>query len=129
MLDKQDIAGAKLTDKEKETANAKYSKVDVLNKETGLKLVNGTVSNKDGTHTYLVATVKNEKYNNKNRVDASVKFPNTEAIRHRVMRAYYYVWNISTGKFEITAPVYFYFYDIGNSVSNTNAGTATPDSP
>ena len=57
------------------------------------------------------------KYNNKNRVDQPIVFNNTEAARHQVFRAYYYVID-SDGNVELTDPVYFYLYDIGNSVRN-----------
>ena len=48
------------------------------------------------------------------------------------MRAYYYVYNTQTDTVEVSDPVYFYFYDIGNSksdtsVASTGAAEATPD--
>jgi hypothetical protein len=63
--------------------------------------------------------IDNSQYNNKNRVDFYVKFQNTTRFRHYAMRAYYYVVK-PDGTITITDPVYFYLYDIGNSVSNNN---------
>ena len=62
-------------------------------------------------------TFEKPSYNNKNRVDQPIVFNNTEAARHQVFRAYYYVID-SDGNVELTDPVYFYLYDIGNSVRN-----------
>ncbi len=59
--------------------------------------------------------IDNSLYNNKNRLNYYVKFKNTSAYRHYVFRAYYYVIT-PDGEYHLTAPVYFYLYDIGNSV-------------
>ena len=113
-LDKEDKPGATLQDDEKVV----YGEGDKLSPEDAKKLVEGkALENPD--HSYRVYAVSNDKYNNHNRVDKAILFNNTENVRHLVFRAYYYVWNETTGNFEMTDPVYFYMYDIGNSVVNT----------
>lgn len=113
-LKKEDIPGATLQDDEKVV----YEEGDKLSPENAKKLVEGkALENPD--HSYRVYAVSNDKYNNHNRVDKAILFNNTENVRHLVFRAYYYVWNETTGIFEMTDPVYFYMYDIGNSVVNT----------
>ena len=67
--------------------------------------------------------MNNASYNNKNRVDKAVRFNNTENFRHYVFRAYYYVID-DNGNTELSDPVYFYLYDIGNSVSATATASA-----
>ena len=59
--------------------------------------------------------VNNDSYNNKNRIDKALSFNNTENFRHYVFRAYYYVVQ-PDGTVELSDPVYFYLYDIGNSI-------------
>jgi hypothetical protein len=113
-LEKADESGAKLSEQEKVV----YPDGDVLSAADAKTLANGgTLSNTD--HRYICYSVANDKYNNHNRVDRAISFVNSEAARHMVLRAYYYVWNKTTGTFEMTDPVYFYLYDIGNSVSSS----------
>ena len=109
MLTKQDEDGETLSDDDKTTAV--YPSGDVLSNENA----------KTGTeHRYFCYAVANDKYNNHNRVDRVISFINSETARHLVLRAYYYVWNTDKEDgFEITEPVYFYLYDIGNSVKQT----------
>ena len=68
-------------------------------------------------YTYYVSANANGKYNNRNRLDKALSFKNSETVRHLVFCAYYYVWNTKTDEFEMSEPVYFYLYDIGNSVT------------
>lgn len=113
-LQKEDEPGAILNDNEKVVFDAG----DVLSNSDAQKLANGeTLSGTD--HKYFNFAVTNDKYNNHNRVDKVLSFVNSEATRHMVLRAYYYVWNQTTQTFEMTKPVYFYLYDIGNSVSQS----------
>ena len=114
MLEKADETGAILSDEEKAAANALYNANDVLNSDDAKALVQGSFT-PTGTRRYVNYTIKNTSYNNKNRLDKSISFGNSYAARHLVMRAYYYVYNTQTEKIEMTAPVYFYLYDIGNS--------------
>lgn len=70
--------------------------------------------------------IKNEDYNNKNRLDYYVKFPNTAYYRHYVYKAYYYVYYTNDeGKvvYDMTQPVYFTLFDIGNSSAVTTKKT------
>ena len=117
MLTKQDEDGETLSDDDKTTAV--YPSGDVLSNENAKKLANGETLT--GTeHRYFCYAVANDKYNNHNRVDRVISFINSEPARHLVLRAYYYVWNTDKEDgFEITEPVYFYLYDIGNSVKQT----------
>ena len=77
----------------------------------------------DNTRALYKYSVNNASYNNKNRVDKAVRFNNTENFRHYVFRAYYYVID-DNGNTELSEPVYFYLYDIGNSVSATATASA-----
>lgn len=115
MLEKADETGAILSDEEKAAANALYNANDVLNSDDAKALVQGSFTSTGTTRRYVNYTIKNTSYNNKNRLDKSISFGNSYAARHLVMRAYYYVYNTQTEKIEMTAPVYFYLYDIGNS--------------
>lgn len=114
MLSKADQPGAVLGDTEKVV----YPDGDKLSKANAQKLANGEALS--GTnHRYICYSVDNNKYNNRNRVDRALPFVNSETARHLVLRAYYYVWNQTKGTFEMTDPVYFYLYDIGNSVKKS----------
>ena len=112
-LSKEDAAGATLSDSEKVV----YGSGDVLSTENARKLAKGE-SPDNPAHEYVTYTVATDKYNNRNRIDKAISFINSPTARHLVLRAYYYVWNTVTDTFEMTEPVYFYLYDIGNSVSN-----------
>ena len=114
-LDKLVIKDTDFNDQEREFTF--YPDSDVLSAQNAQTLASGgTLSGTD--HRYICCSVANDKYNNHNRVDKAISFVNSEMTRHMVLRAYYYVWNKTTGAFEITDPVYFYLYDIGNSVSS-----------
>ena len=79
---------------------------------------NITANDKQHLLKYIVP---NSYYNNKNRVDRAISFTNSESARHMVFRAYYYVSHTDGDKTvtELTDPVTFYLYDIGNSKSTT----------
>lgn len=71
--------------------------------------------------------IDNKDYNNKNRLDYYVKFPNTVNNKHYVFKAYYYVYYTnSEGNvvYDMTQPVYFTLFDIGNSSAVTTKTTA-----
>ena len=115
-LTKPDEAGGTLSAEDK--AAAVYQDGDKLSKENAMKLINGeAVTAQNSTRRYVNYAVAADKYNNHNRVDKALSFTNSQAAKHMVLRAYYYVWNTTTGIFEMTEPVYFYLYDIGNSVN------------
>ena len=112
-LEKEDAPGSVLGEEEK----VYYPDGDKLSNDDAKKLASSkTLSNP--AHSYIVYDVANDMYNNHNRVDRAIAFSNTENARHFVLRAYYYVWNKTTDSFEMTEPVYFYLYDIGNSVND-----------
>lgn len=70
--------------------------------------------------------IDNKDYNNKNRLDYYVKFPNTVNNKHYVFKAYYYVYYTnSEGNvvYDMTQPVYFTLFDIGNSSADTTKTT------
>lgn len=113
-LSKEDEPGAKLSSEDK---TVYYPDGDKLSNDDAQKLASGKTLS-DPAHSYIVYDVANDMYNNHNRVDRAIAFSNTENARHFVLRAYYYVWNKTTDSFEMTEPVYFYLYDIGNSVND-----------
>ena len=69
--------------------------------------------------------IDNSKYNNFNRLDYYVQFNNNKNIRHYIMKAYYYVYQtdandeVIEGTYKVTEPVYFCYYNIGNSATKT----------
>lgn len=69
--------------------------------------------------------IDNRKYNNFNRLDYYVQFNNNKNIRHYIMKAYYYVYQtdidgkVIEGTYKVTKPVYFCYYNIGNSATKT----------
>ncbi|MCR5653211.1 MAG: hypothetical protein K6F88_05355, partial [Ruminococcus sp.] len=114
-LDREDEKGHKLTDQEKVVFPAN----DAVNKNTIISFIKGNNPSIPNTRTLLNLPVNNNSYNNKNRVDKALSFNNTESARHTVLRAYYYVKD-ANGNVQLTDPVYFYLYDIGNSDASTN---------
>ncbi|MCR5653004.1 MAG: leucine-rich repeat domain-containing protein [Ruminococcus sp.] len=112
---KEDEPGYKLKDEEKVV----FSADDAVDKETIISFVKDEEPTLPDTRTLLNIPVNNESYNNKNRVDTMLSFTNTESVRHAVLRAYYYVID-AEGNVQLTDPVYFYMYDIGNSVASTD---------
>lgn len=113
-LEKEDQPGATLSDEEKVV----YPDGDVLSEADAQTLAQGGTPS-GAKHRYICYSIANDAYNNYNRVDRAVSFINSATARHLVLRAYYYVWNKTTGTFEMTDPVYFYLYDIGNSTRDT----------
>lgn len=109
-LTKANAPGAKLSEADKKV----FPEGDVLTKENAKELAKG--NSLDTGYTYYVSDIANGKYNNRNRLDKALSFNNSETARRLVLCAYYYVWNTKTGEFEMAEPVYFYLYDIGNSV-------------
>lgn len=107
---KPDEPGAKLAEGDKKV----FPQSDVLTKENAKLIAEGKTLNNG--YTYHVAAISNSKYNNRNRINKPLSFNNTESARHLVLCAYYYVLNTKTNDFEMSEPVYFYLYDIGNSV-------------
>lgn len=80
-----------------------------------------------GNNAMYNFNIDNKDYNNKNRLDYYVKFPNTVNNRHYVFKAYYYVYYTnSEGNvvYDMTQPVYFTLFDIGNSSAVTTKTTA-----
>lgn len=69
--------------------------------------------------------IDNRKYNNFNRLDYYVQFNNNKNIRHYIMKAYYYVYQTNANgeviedTYKVTEPVYFCYYNIGNSATKT----------
>ena len=110
-LTKPNAPGAKLSEDDKKV----FPEGDVLTKENAKKLAKG--NSLDTGYTYYVSDIANGKYNNRNRLDKALSFNNSETARRLVLCAYYYVWNTKTDEFEMSEPVYFYLYDIGNSVT------------
>ncbi|MCR5653690.1 MAG: leucine-rich repeat protein [Ruminococcus sp.] len=111
-LEREDEAGHKLTDQEKVVFPAN----DTVDKNTIISYIKGENPDVPNTRTLLNLAVNNNSYNNKNRVDKALSFNNSENARHTVLRAYYYVVD-AEGNVQLTDPVYFYLYDIGNSVA------------
>lgn len=116
-LKKENISGATLTEDDKLAVT--LPGVD----ENSLKaLITDTANSAvNGNQHLLQYTVPNSYYNNKNRVDRAITFNNREDLRLYVYRAYYYVAHTDGGNtvIELSAPVTFYLYDIGNSEQNT----------
>ncbi|MCR5653688.1 MAG: hypothetical protein K6F88_07790, partial [Ruminococcus sp.] len=111
-LEREDEAGHKLTDQEKVVFPAN----DTVDKNTIIGYIKGDDTTVPNTRTLINLAVNNNSYNNKNRVDKALSFNNSENARHTVLRAYYYVVD-AAGNVQLTDPVYFYLYDIGNSVA------------
>ena len=116
-IDKEDNAGDTLTDADKKV----FTTDDIIDQQALKNYIkDGTAIDAEQYPDRLLYKygVNNSSYNNKNRVDKAIRFNNTEAFRHYVFRAYYYVID-DKGNVELSDPVYFYLYDIGNSVQNT----------
>ena len=111
-LDREDEKGHKLTDQEKVV----FPVDDAVNKDTIISYIKGENPSLPTTRALINLPVNNNSYNNKNRVNKVLDFNNTENARHTVLRAYYYVKDES-GNVQLTDPVYFYLYDIGNAES------------
>ncbi len=117
MIEKADVTGATLTEDDKATVTLPGA--DPNSVKTFIQSSSNSTAN---DHQHLLKyIVPNSYYNNKNRVDRAISFTNSSNARHMVFRAYYYVSHTDGGETvtELTAPVTFYLYDIGNSKSNT----------
>ncbi len=114
-LEREDQKGYKLTDEEKVVFPAN----DAVNKNTIISFIKGNNPVVPNTRTLLNLPVSSSSYNNKNRVNKALSFNNTENARHTVLRAYYYVKD-AEGNVQLTDPVYFYLYDIGNSEASSD---------
>lgn len=117
MIEKADVTGAKLSDNDKATVTLPGA--DPNSVKTFIQSSSNSTAN---DHQHLLKyIVPNSYYNNKNRVDRAISFTNSSSARHMVFRAYYYVSHKYGGETvtELTDPVTFYLYDIGNSASNT----------
>ena len=111
-LSREDEKGHKLSDEEKVVFPAN----DTVDRNTIISYIKDKNPTLPNTRTLINLPVNNSSYNNKNRVDKTIDFSNTENARHTVLRAYYYVKD-AEGNVELTDPVYFYLYDIGNSAA------------
>lgn len=118
-VDVEDQAGNTLTEDQK----IKYADDQLLSADTIKEFaVSGNKNQQydtdnDGTKNRALInyTIDNSKYNNKNRLDYYIRYKNTAANRQYVFRAYYYVIT-PDGEVLVTDAVYYYLYDIGNSV-------------
>ena len=109
-VEKENAPGETLSENDKIT----FASGDELTAADAKTIANGgTVG---GKYSYLNATIDNSKYNDKNRLNKSLVFTNTENARRLVFCAYYYVYNVQKNEIEITDPVYFYLYDAGNAI-------------
>lgn len=110
---KENILGEKLSDEDKK----EFAPEQILS-DTQIEtfISNGSRDGIDVNRKLVKFNIDNSLYNNKNRLDYYVRFNNTnENFRQYVYRAYYYVID-DTGEVTLSDPVYFYLYDIGNSV-------------
>ena len=84
-----------------------------------------SITIKDKQYAAHKFVIDNSEYNNFNRLDYYVRFKNGKNIRHYVMKAYYYVYQtddngvVKEGSYKVTEPVYFCYYNIGNSATKT----------
>ena len=115
----EDQEGNTLTDEQK----IKFADDELLSTDTIKDFVSSGSSSQlldtdgDGSNNRALYnyTIDNSNYNNKNRLDYYIRYKNTAANRQYVFRAYYYVIT-PDNEVLITDAVYFYLYDIGNSI-------------
>ena len=120
LIDKEDVTGATLTEDDK--IKVVLPETDTDSVKTFIQSSNNSTANE---HRHLLKyIVPNSYYNNKNRVDRAISFTNSSSARHMVFRAYYYVSHTDGDKTvtELTKPVTFYLYDIGNSAPTKTGG-------
>lgn len=132
-FDKPDEVDAKLTDAEFSalkaayTADESFSTSEIKSFATSGSKSGSVHVNDSKSKAMYKFDIKNKDYNNKNRLDYYVKFPNTPYYRHYVYKAYYYVYYTNDkGEvvYDMTQPVYFTLFDIGNSSAVTTKKTA-----
>lgn len=131
-INKPDAVDAKLTAdefsalKEAYTADESFSDSDIQTFATSGSKSGSVKTDETKSKAMFKFDIKNEDYNNKNRLDYYVKFPNTAYYRHYVYKAYYYVYYTNDkGEvvYDMTEPVYFTLFDIGNSSAVTTKTT------
>ena len=131
-IDKSDAVDAKLTADEFSalktayTAEESFTKSEIESFATSGSKSGSVKTDETKSKAMFKFDIKNEDYNNKNRLDYYVKFPNTAYYRHYVYKAYYYVYYTNDeGKvvYDMTQPVYFTLFDIGNSSAVTTKTT------
>lgn len=131
-IEKPDAVDAKLTADEFSalktayTAEESFSKSEIQTFATSDSKSGSVTTDESKSKAMYKFDIKNEDYNNKNRLDYYVKFPNTAYYRHYVYKAYYYVYYTNDNGdvvYDMTEPVYFTLFDIGNSSAVTTKTT------
>lgn len=131
-IEKPDAVDAKLTADEFSalktayTAEESFSKSEIQTFATSDNKSGSVTTDESKSKAMYKFDIKNEDYNNKNRLDYYVKFPNTAYYRHYVYKAYYYVYYTNDNGdvvYDMTEPVYFTLFDIGNSSAVTTKTT------
>ncbi len=131
-IEKPDAVDAKLTADEFSalktayTAEESFSKSEIQTFATSDSTSGSVTADESKSKAMYKFDIKNEDYNNKNRLDYYVKFPNTAYYRHYVYKAYYYVYYTNDNGevvYDMTEPVYFTLFDIGNSSAVTTKTT------
>lgn len=131
-INKPDAVDAKLTAdefsalKKAYTAEESFTKSEIESFATSGSASGSVETDKTKSKAMFKFDIKNEDYNNKNRLDYYVKFPNTAYYRRYVYKAYYYVYYTNDkGEvvYNMTEPVYFTLFDIGNSSAVTTKTT------
>ena len=130
-INKPDAVDAKLTAdefsalKDAYTSEESFSTSEIESFATSDSKSGSVYVNDSKSKAMYKFDIKNEDYNNKNKLDYYVKFPNTAYYRRYVYKAYYYVYYTNDNGevvYDMTEPVYFTLFDIGNSntdVANT----------
>lgn len=131
-IEKPDAVDAKLTADEFSalktayTAEESFSTSEIKSFATSSSKSGSVTTDESKSKAMYKFDIKNEDYNNKNRLDYYVKFPNTAYYRHYVYKAYYYVYYTNDNGevvYDMTEPVYFTLFDIGNSSAVTTKTT------
>ena len=117
-ITKEDEIGATLLPSEKikfpESLNTDIAEIEKNIKASKKQFVFDIDGDGKNDKCFNNFSIELNKFNNKNKIDFYVIFPNSEYYRHYVFRAYFYVIN-DKGEFLMSEPTYFYCYDIGNS--------------
>lgn len=102
-----------------------FTNVQIKDIATDSEKKHESITIKDNQYAAHKFVIDNSKYNNFNRLDYYVQFNNNKNIRHYIMKAYYYVYQtdangeVIEGTYKVTEPVYFCYYNIGNSATKT----------